>query len=372
MKEIKWFVVIIAFITGCISAGSPPSISTIIPTDTIRKPIETIFPTPSIIKINTPTPTPKPTITIEPTPENYQDVSVFNVPEGTVGCLDKRICFNMEPIDGNAMYMQMLDAWGKSPMLQDYWKNFGLNNPSGEELKQYFSQSVGGPENAPYWLPLVAEDGTEFQYLVGKSSNHGKFDVNTYLRAKFKEARRNDDTESINDLGIYIDRFPYAIFTLKDWNDNVHKREFINQILVDNWRRNDTTTLVEYGQENAPFDMYGMVYYKNRFLFLMGNKFEATFDAPWIEDTRKYNHFGGPESRFRVDVDPLIATAYWLTYTGLTAEWDETNMPLEEGAPTSVGGYRNKYICTIGYSWCEPYVNVKELQPEDALFKPFE
>jgi hypothetical protein len=339
-------------------------------TDTPVTPSET--PTkapPTQTPTETQTSTPEPT----PTPESYENISVLSVPMESVGCIDERLCFNLEPQDGHELWRQMITAWADSPEEQDYWKNFGLIDAGGDDLLKFVENNVGGPENAPYWLPFVAKDGTEFRILQGRYGGSGIFEVNTHLKNQLKEARNANDKEAIQNVGVYLDRIPFAAFSLDEWQNNPVKHDFFKQILNDNLRAGGAT-LQESGAGNiwTPFSLFGLVYYQGRFMFLIGNEkaIPPEVDLPWTEDIKNYYYMGGPEGIFRPDVDPIIATADWLTYTRLTSIWDEKPHPVEPNGPIARFGDQARYICTVWNIACDPLVPVKDVRPEDALFQP--
>jgi hypothetical protein len=342
-----------------------PTGTAIPPTDTPIIPSET--PTkvpPSQTPTETQTSTPEPT----PTPESYENVSILSVSMESVGCIDERLCFNLEPKDGKELWRQIITAWADSPEEQKYWRNFGLKNAGGEKVIEFLRNNVGGPENASYWLPLVAKDGTEFRILVGRGGNVGQFDVNAVLKNQLKEARKNNDSEAIKNIGVYLDRIPFAVFSLDEWQNDPARHDYFDKILQENWRSKGATLNDAYAGQPA-FNLWGLVYHQNRFMFIIGNQKPVAFEAPETDDYKKYA-FGGPEGVFRNDIDPLIATADWRIYSGLTSIWDERPHPVKPGGPIAAYGDQARYICAVWYVACKPFVDVRILRPEDALFQP--
>jgi hypothetical protein len=287
----------------------------------------------------------------------------------------------LEPKDGHALWQEMITAWAVSPEQQAYWRNFGLEykgssddeeamKKAGQKVIEFLRNNVGGPENAPYWLPTVAKDGTEFRILVGKNGNNGQFDIVAPLKNQLKEARKNGDSEAIKNLGVYLDRIPFTAFSLKEWQEDSSKHDYFDRILKDNWRTKGAT-LMDADPDKIPYNFWGLLYDQNRFMFVAGHQKPVTFEAAWTDDAKKYS-FGGPEGVFRKDIDPLIATTDWQIYTRLTSIWDENPHPVKPGGPIAARGDQARYICAVWYIACKPIVDVRILSPEDSLFQPIQ
>jgi hypothetical protein len=373
-----------AALAGCLpgqteSTEQPPATRTSIPELHTQVPPTQ---TPEPPKTSTPTETATEAPELTATPENYEDVSVFNVPIESVGCIDVRLCFNLEPKDGNEMYKQLVTALAVSPEQQAYWRNFGLEytgssddkeamEKAGQKVLEFLRNNVGGPEEASYWLPAVAKDGTEFRILVGRGGDLGQFDLNAVLKNQLKEARRNNDPEAIKNIGVYLDRIPFAAFSLGEWQNNPEKHDYFDKILKENWRLRGAT-LNDAGSDRKPFNLSGLVVSQNRLMFVIGSQrmLPPEVQLPWTEDIKQYVYLGGPNGVFREDVDPEIATADWLTYTKLTAIWDENPHPVEPNGPIAAYGDQARYHCIVWNPVCNPLVRVKDLSPEDSLFQP--
>ncbi|MBE9473413.1 MAG: hypothetical protein IMY85_00880, partial [Chloroflexi bacterium] len=224
----KWFLVLLipfSLLMGACSGGS---------FETSNLPIigRTDAPTPSVTSTplptstHTPSPTPLPTSTITPTPtptepeptptpEPIVVENLDNIPIETVGCIDERLCRGIEVIDGKTAMQEVYDTFTNGPMFRKYWKSIGWNIPNGENAADvfvdYLKNSVGGPENKPYWVP-VEDDGEPFTYLQGFADvSSGVFYGNT----KVKEYG-----------GFYLDKMGTVFIGVDDWKDKPEIREW--------------------------------------------------------------------------------------------------------------------------------------------------
>lgn len=98
---------------------------------------------------------------------------------GTAGCAAPELCFNMRvnPEMEQRAYKDFLEALinSKNTDVRRFWWEFGYPGGGVEKFVEVLEKSVGGPENAPYWVPAITAQGTQFRNLhsskVGASNS---------------------------------------------------------------------------------------------------------------------------------------------------------------------------------------------------------
>ncbi|MBE9473414.1 MAG: hypothetical protein IMY85_00885 [Chloroflexi bacterium] len=323
MKSIPRFVLISAILTACTAPSIPhPTItpihtSTAILADETRTPTRsveaTITPSPTKTVVPTPTANAEPTPTEpEPTPEAIVVENLNHIPIETVGCIDERLCSGIEVIDGETAMQEVYDTFANGPMFRKYWKSMGWNIPNGENAAEvfvdYLENSIGGPENKPYWVP-VEDDGEPFTYLQGRSGvSVGYFYENT----KVKEYG-----------GFYLDKVGTVFIGVDDWKDKPEIREW--------FENNEIGKIHTTGEHSDGFNrdyiyssgratgsgsvFYGLVPFEGRFIFIAGAKGEVVGDKIYA----KRNQLGVGDD----PTDTEKIQAFWDCYFGFSKEWPD-------------------------------------------------
>jgi len=316
----------------------------------------TITPTETPILTNTltPEPTPEPTEEPQPSPEPVKPLSEItnldHIPERTVKCVDPRLCYHMDVKEEQreAAWRQVISSFAVSPMLQDYWKDLGVEDPNSESVEAFLASNVGGPENSAYWLPAESPNGIPFMMLQGRHGESGEFVENMYIK---------------ENGGVSLGKVGFVAFSLSEWgNTESEEHEWFNELLKNNYRLKGAT-LHDAGRDGNPYSLYGPLLFDNHFVFTIGSKKSADFDTAWNTqlEAKETTQLGGIQETFRPDFDPKIAQAYWETYWEYTKEWWQT---------ADDWSYKNLNIGIFKWPGGNPKVNI--LNVNETIFEPIE
>ena len=359
MKTFHSFIVLI-FLSACslptetltpTASGILPITQSVLPTST-SSPTNTITPKPSptasatTTQTTEPIPTTEPTLTPEPTKTISEITNLDQIPVRSVQCIDERLCYHMRVKEDKQeeAWKQVISSFAVSPMLKDYWKDLGINDPNPENVEEFLANNVGGPENSAYWLPSETPNGIPFVMLQGRTRTRSMFDAH-------KQINENG--------GVYLDRMAFAAFSVDDWKNNQGLNGWVSNLMEKNYRGNPkylNRGSSCYLTQGDPAILFGLNFNMGRFTFIIGHEKIIDADLAWQD----LMELGGVKQVFRPDFDPKIAQAYWDTYWILTSEWDDSLK------------YENQqaYIIPLPGAISTPLVNV--LSIEETIFEPIE
>ena len=212
-----------------------------------------------------------------------------NTPEsGTVYPFADVVSYDMITAPGqeHQIYIDILNAFASTTANRQFWYEVGFNGTTGAELENWLKNSVGGPEDKPYWLPATSPKGTEFKSIVSNGQIGGKVDTWNKLQSTG---------------GVYLDNIPFSFISPSLYQNNVWARAYAEIIRRDNENNPHPYIYISGISAGSIGALYGLLINKSHIEYSVIDTMDFLYGPN--------SAFGDANGNKRPEVDPKVATA---------------------------------------------------------------